>query len=198
MTDDDRQKICVSVQNGLNKAETEAVIGHRMDDDELTTFNRAKGVAKLRKNKEKRDSQQNKESGKTYGITGGMHQVLPALYKRISKEEFIQCIEQNCGITTAICNQLDCTFSQYWHAVKKWGLEEFVAESRKSLVSIAEKVMSDLLNSEDERIRFQSANYILKTQGATQGWSEPKNITQIDATNGTVSIKQIFGIEDEQ
>lgn len=56
--------------------------------------------------------------------------------------------------------------------------------------------MADLLNSEDERIRFQSANYILKTQGANQGWAEPKNITQIDATNGNVSIKQIFGIEE--
>lgn len=141
-------------------------------------------------------NQQTNESSKTHGITVGMKPKLPALHKRISKSDFVQCIEQNCGITTAICNKLDCSYAQYWYAVKKWHLEEFVKEQRNQLVSIAENVMSELLNSKDERIRFQTANYILKTQGANQGWSEPKNITQIDATNGTVSIKQIFGIEE--
>lgn len=78
------------------------------------------------RNEQNKAEDEQKTELPTGGITGGMKAVLPPLWERYTKEEFMSVVEHNVGITTAVCNQLDCTFTQYWNAVKKWGLQEFV------------------------------------------------------------------------
>lgn len=141
------------------------------------------------------DDKQN-EQNKTNGITVGMKPKLPALHKRISKKDFVQCIEQNFGLTTAICNKLDCSYTQYWYAVKKWGLDEFVKEQRKNLVSVAETTMSELLNSKDENIRFKAAQYTLKSLARDTWGDNPQTAIQINGAD-KIDISQIFGIQKE-
>lgn len=45
------------------------------------------------------------------GIKNHMRPKLPALWKRMSKQEFADTVEKHLGIVTVCCNVLDCTYS---------------------------------------------------------------------------------------
>lgn len=45
------------------------------------------------------------------GITNKLQPKLPPLDKRYTREQLEDCIERQYGIVTAICNELDCTYS---------------------------------------------------------------------------------------
>ena len=44
-------------------------------------------------------------------IVPGMEKKTPSLLQRYTKEQIEEAIDSNYGITTAIANQLDCTFA---------------------------------------------------------------------------------------
>lgn len=45
------------------------------------------------------------------GIKNRMKPKLPALWKRMTKQEFSDIVEKHFGIVTVCCNILDCTYS---------------------------------------------------------------------------------------
>ena len=123
--------------------------------------------------------------------------VLPAVYKRYTKEEVEKVIEDNYGIVTIICNLLDCTAKQFYKAVDKYGLRDELKEAKQSLVGVAEKAILDCLRSENENIKLKSAEITLKSLGKDT-WSQTP---QVQITQNVVSdeekkieIKNIFGI----
>ena len=123
--------------------------------------------------------------------------VLPSLEKRYTKEEVEKVIEENYGIVTIICDLLDCTASQFYKAVDKFGLRDHLKESKNNLVSVAEKAILDCLRSENENIKLKSAEITLKSLGKDT-WSQTP---QVQITQNVVSdeekkieIKNIFGI----
>ena len=44
-------------------------------------------------------------------VKNNLTPVTPPVYKRYSKEELSQIIEENFGIVTVLCGLLDCTYS---------------------------------------------------------------------------------------
>ena len=76
------------------------------------------------------------------GIKNGMTPKLPALWKRMSKQEFQDVVEKHLGIVTVCCNVLDCTYSQFWQAASHWDLRDFVREQKAALVSKAEQTIA--------------------------------------------------------
>ena len=123
--------------------------------------------------------------------------VLPAVYKRYTKEEVEKVIEENYGIVTIICDLLDCTANQFYKAVDKYGLRDELKEAKNNLVSVAEKAILDCLRSENENIKLKSAEITLKSLGKDT-WSQTP---QVQITQNVVSdeekkieIKNIFGI----
>lgn len=103
-------QIRAAVMTGLSKPEIEGLLGRRLESDEVMEFNKTKAVLKLREaDKEKREEQQAKPPA--VGITNKLAPKLPPLDKRYTREQLEDCIERQYGIVTAICNELDCTYS---------------------------------------------------------------------------------------
>ena len=123
--------------------------------------------------------------------------VLPAVHTRYSKEQLEEIIEKNYGIVTAICCQLDCTYKQYYLALKHYNISnEFINKCKKTLVGFAESAILQCLNSENEAVKLKAAEITLKSLGKNDGWSTSDcNInTQINISDKQAEIKQIFGI----
>lgn len=123
--------------------------------------------------------------------------VLPAVYKRFSKEQLQQIIEENYGVVTILCNVLDCNFSQFYKAVDKYNLRDCLTSAKKNLVGIAESAILDCLKSQNEQIKLRAAELTLKSLGKSDGWgTEGTTINQqINISDKATEIKNIFGIQ---
>ena len=123
--------------------------------------------------------------------------VLPAVYKRYTKEEIEKVIEDNYGIVTIICDLLDCTAKQLYKAVDKYGLRDELKEAKNNLVSVAEKAILDCLRSENENIKLKSAEITLKSLGKDTWSQNPQVQIQqniVSDEEKKIEIKNIFGI----
>lgn len=65
----DEDKIRTAAANGLNKAETEALIGRAMAAQDLKLFNKTKAAMKLQAAADKKKSEQEKLKPPAAGIT---------------------------------------------------------------------------------------------------------------------------------
>lgn len=134
------------------------------------------------------------------GIKNHMKPKLPAIWKRMSKQEFADIVEKHFGIVTVCCNVLDCTYSQFWQAASHWELRDFVREQKAALVSKAEQTIAEKLDSQIDSVALRAAEIVLKSQAAReQGWgSQP----QVQVNTAVVlteeqkaeKLKTIFGI----
>lgn len=123
---------------------------------------------------------------------------LPALWKRCTKEELMQLIDEKFGVITSLCNELDCTYTQFYSAVKHWGLQEHLTKAKDNLVALAEHSLVQCLKSEDEKVRLQAAQTVLRMRGSRQGWSSAPQVavqTQVNIADKETKIKEIFNIE---
>ena len=130
------------------------------------------------------------------GFKNNLPPVTPPVYKRYSKEELQQIIEQNYGIVTILCGVLDCTYSQFYKAIDYFKLRDCLAESKSRLVSLAEKAVLECLTSQNEQIKLKAAQTTLQSLGKTAGWSfDTTQINQqINISDKDTDIKTIFGI----
>ena len=120
---------------------------------------------------------------------------LPALQQRYSKDQIIEVIQKNYGVLTAICNELDCTYSQFYKYVNKnIEVKEIFAKSKECLVSLAEQKILECLKSEDEKIKLQAAIHTTKSLGKKLGWSGEGNQGQVNIINKENEVKSIFGL----
>lgn len=193
-------KIRGAVLAGLSQKETEAMLGHTLSEDEANEYIKTKAQLKVKnamdKQKASQQPQQKTTSLFSFGITNNLQPKLPPLKDRYTKEQIKTCIEKHYGVVTRICNELDCTYAQFYKTIKQLGLQEDLTEAKKNLVSLAEKTLLEALASVDEKTRVDVAKYILKTQGKVFGWNEGPQIAQQINVQGEVSIKEIFGIDD--
>ena len=130
-------------------------------------------------------------------MKNGLKPVTPPVYKRFTKEELQTIIEYNYGIVTILCNVLDCTYSQFYKALDYYNLRDFLAESKKRLVGLAEKAILDCLSSQNEQIKLKAAETTLKSLGKNDGWRfDTAQINQqINISDKDTDIKTIFGIQ---
>ena len=130
-------------------------------------------------------------------VKNNLTPVTPPVYKRYSKEELQQIIEENYGIVTILCGILDCTYSQFYKALDYFKLRDCLAESKKRLVSLAEKAVLECLTSQNEQVKLRAAETTLKSLGKTEGWSfDTTQINQqINVVDKDTNIKTIFGIQ---
>ena len=80
--------------------------------------------------------------------------------------------------------------------MKHFGLEAELEKARDQLASKAESTLLKALESDDEKVALQAAEFILKMRGQRSGWLAAPNAQQIDVKDGQVSIKQLFFGED--
>ena len=129
-------------------------------------------------------------------MKNGLKPVLPAVHKRFSKDQLQQIIEDNFGITTVICGIIDCNYKQLYRAIDHYNLRDCLAESKKRLVSLAEKAILDCLKSQNENVKLKASEITLKSLGKTEGWSfDNTTINQQINVGDNADIKTIFGIQ---
>lgn len=68
------------------------------------------------------------------GVTNGMKPKLPALKHRYTREQLEETIDKHYGIVTAICNDIDCSYAQFYSAIKHYGLSDKLQEAKQRIV----------------------------------------------------------------
>ena len=116
------------------------------------------------------------------------------LAKRFTKKEIRELVYKLFGNTSELCKALDCTRSQLLaYLDKQPDLKQDMKDAREAVVDKAEKVMTCLLDSQNEQIQQKTAEFLLKTLGRGRGYdSGPAQ--HITVEDGKVDIKTIFGI----
>ena len=196
------QQIRAAVMNGLTRPEIEGLLNRKLEPNEVMEFNKIKAVLKLREaDKAKQDeAAKSQTSLAPVGITNKLAPKLPPLDQRYTREQLEECIERQYGIVTSICNELDCTYSQFYKAVKHMGLQEKLSNAKKNLCSMAEQVIVTALQSSDEKTRIDAAKYTLSRLGKDLGWGDtPFAAMQVEISPGEKQnqIKAIFGIKQD-
>ena len=131
-------------------------------------------------------------------IVPGMDKKTPPLLQRFTKEQIEAAIEENYGITTAIANQLDCTFAQLWKALHKLGLEGKLQESKKQIVALAESNLLEFLGSTDNKCRMEATKFVLSRLGRNDGYGDqPMIAVEVSTDEKRAQIKALFGIKDQ-
>lgn len=122
---EDLDKIKGAVAAGLSQKETEALLGRALSEDEANEFVKIKAQFKIKAaiDKQKPASRQPALQPVSAGITPNLKPKLPPLKDRYTKEQIETCIEKHYGVVTRICNELDCTYSQFYKAVRSFGLD---------------------------------------------------------------------------
>ena len=137
------------------------------------------------------------ESNIVKGFKNNLNIVTPPVYQRYTKEELEEIIEKYYGITTIICGIVDCTYKQLYKAIDYYDLREYLADSKKQLVGMAEKAIVECLASQNEQVKLRAAETTLKSLGKADGWNfDGTTINQqINVSEKSTEIKNIFGIE---
>lgn len=121
-----------------------------------------------------------------------------SLRNRKSPDQIRVAMEASSGNQMLVCQLLKCTsreFSVLLATDKELAL--LWQEIRESIVSEAEGVMTNLLNSKSEQMRFQTAKYILDRRGKDLGYGQTNNQITVETNDkGGISIKSIFGLPD--
>lgn len=132
-------------------------------------------------------------------IVPGMEKKTPSLLQRYTKEQIEEAIDSNYGITTAIANQLDCTFAQLWRALHKLGLEGRLQEAKKQIVSLAESNLLAFLASPDSRCRMEATKFVLSRLGRNDGYGDqPMIAVEVSTDEKRAQIRALFGIKDNE
>lgn len=113
---------------------------------------------------------------------------------KLTKENLEKSILANSGLTFDVCYDLCCTPKQFWNAVGRYGLKEFVSECRQQLVNKAESTLNSLLDSEDDKTKASVAKFILERLDREHYGQNPQIQQQINVVDKEIEIKNIFGV----
>lgn len=128
--------------------------------------------------------------------------VLTPFTSRFSEKEIYDVMYKYYGNQANIVAYLDCAYTEFvaWLQAKEERKQE-LQKARESLVQKSEAVLTDLLNSTDQRIRLDTVKYILGHIGRKQGWADSPQIAiqqAIVADEKKLKIMNIFGIEENE
>lgn len=111
------------------------------------------------------------------------------VHKLTTKEGMKELIWKNHGVITLVCLELNISYTQFWRAVHKWGLDDELRAAKQMFVEKAQETLFNALESKSESTRITAASTILR-------YSTPRQTQEITVKNGDTetTIKNIFGI----
>lgn len=123
---------------------------------------------------------------------------LPAIAKRYSDDEVIKVINQYYGNKSLIIAALQSTAQQFEVWLRKEGHKQALEEARARILDKCEEKMMKLLNSDNEKIVFDTAKFILQNLGRSRGYhgDSPAIAMAIEKSGDDikVAVQGIFGI----
>ena len=117
------------------------------------------------------------------------------LKNRYSPEKIEKAMWLSCGSVRVLAKLLDVTVNQIYVYLNGKEARELWNEIRRQQLDRAEEVVDGLLDSKNERIRLEAAKYLLSHRHPDY---QQGNSQEITVKNGEVSIKSVFGINDEE
>ena len=123
---------------------------------------------------------------------------LPAISKRYSDEEVIKVTNQYYGNKSLITAALQSTAQQFEVWLRKDGHKQALEEARQRILDKCEEKMMELLESENEKVVFDTAKFILQNLGRSRGYhgDSPAIAMAIEKSGDDikVAVQGIFGI----
>ena len=123
---------------------------------------------------------------------------LPAISKRYSDEEVIKVIDDYYGNKSLIAAALQSTPQQLEVWLRKEGHKKALEEARQRILDKCEEKMMELLDSENEKVVFDTAKFILQNLGRSRGYhgDSPAIAMAIEKSGDDikVAVQGIFGI----
>lgn len=123
---------------------------------------------------------------------------LPAIAKRYSDEEVIKVINQYYGNKSLIVAALQSTAQQFEVWLRKDGHKQALEEARQRILDKCEEKMMKLLDSDNEKVVFDTAKFILQNLGRSRGYhgDSPAIAMAIEKSGDDikVAVQGIFGI----
>ena len=114
---------------------------------------------------------------------------------KATKPQLEEAIDKFFGMTYDLCIHFNCTPKQLYTRIDKFGLRDQMTEARKNLVAQAESVVGKALTSENEKLRVETARFILERLGREDGWGQnPQIQQQINVVDKELEIKNLFGL----
>ena len=114
---------------------------------------------------------------------------------KATKQQLEEAIDSFNGMTYDMCLHFDCTPKQLYTKIDKFRLRESMQQARQALVAQAESVVGKALKSENEKLRVETARFILERLGREDGWGQnPQIQQQINVVDKEIEIKNIFGL----
>ena len=114
---------------------------------------------------------------------------------KATKQQLEEAIDKFFGMTYDICIHFNCTPKQLYTRIDKFGLRDQMQQARQALVAQAESVVGKALKSENEKLRVETARFILERLGREEGWGQnPQIQQQINVVDKELEIKNIFGV----
>lgn len=96
-----------------------------------------------------------------------------SLANRKSPKEIEEAIFMSNGLNWAVCRLLDCSLNEWYVLLNNskyyW---ELWKNTRKTLVARAEDTMVNLLDSPNEKTRFDASKYLLDRLGTSEGYGQ--------------------------
>lgn len=123
---------------------------------------------------------------------------LPAISKRYTDEEVIKVINDYYGNKSLICCALQSTAQQFEVWLRKDSRKQALEEARQRILDKCEEKMMKLLDSENEKVVFDTAKFILQNLGRSRGYhgDSPAIAMAIEKSGDDikVAVQGIFGI----
>ena len=123
---------------------------------------------------------------------------LPAIAKRYSDEEVIKVIDDYYGNKSLIAAALQSTPQQLEVWLRKDGHKQALEEARQRILDKCEEKMMKLLDSENEKVVFDTAKFILQNLGRSRGYhgDSPAIAMALEKSGDDikVAVQGIFGI----
>ena len=123
---------------------------------------------------------------------------LPAIAKRYSDEEVIKVIDDYYGNKSLIAAALQSTPQQLEVWLRKDSRKQALEEARQRILDKCEEKMMKLLESDNEKVVFDTAKFILQNLGRSRGYhgDSPAIAMAIEKSGDDikVAVQGIFGI----
>lgn len=123
---------------------------------------------------------------------------LPAIAKRFTDEEVIKVINEYYGNKSLIIAALQSTAQQFEVWLRKDGHKQALEAARSRILDKCEEKMMKLLDSDNDKVVFDTAKFILQNLGRSRGYhgDSPAIAMAIEKSGDDikVAIQGIFGI----
>ena len=79
-------------------------------------------------------------------------QTIKKIEKRLNKQKLIDAIKNNCGVKTAICEELNICYRTLENYCERWNLKEYLEEQKHRIHDKVRNNIIEMINERNEKV----------------------------------------------